>query len=136
MPFNTKLQLDHIEKTIYWKLRVALVYHSKELDQEIFVHSGYITDLFSIPGLLRGLLFRIRKYPEAAVMRDGVCNGKIYNYKNCEAVPLTRKQGDKLIVEILDELGASKIMQRVVYAGVRAGSIAAREKIKPREIKL
>ena len=138
MPFWNELDATHIRGTKLWKLNVNLIYTSKALNADFYVPEGYDTDLYSIPGPLRGFTFRSRKWPEPSVLHDAVCNGTLRRFLLNQTKPesdlanLTRKQGDALIVEAMKDEGCPKTLTGIVGIGTRLGSWFARGKIAPR----
>ena len=133
MPFKSKLSVTHIINKVHWTLKKSLIYSTPN-GAVYRARSGYVTDLYSIPGPLRGVLFRSRKYVEAAVIHDAVCTGELERKVIGGWVPaeLTRKEGDALLRDILRDMGAPRTLTALIYRGVRMGSIMARGKITKR----
>ena len=105
-----------------WILRDDLSYSSAD-GRQFRVPARSLTDLFSIPGLLRSFMFRARKYAEAAVIHDGGYRGTLEEQVAGAWVNarLSRKETDELLRECSECLGAPKSLQYALYWGVRAG---------------
>lgn len=92
-----------------WQLLSPLVYTSKAEDIYI-VPTGMITDLASIPKLLRPAIDRNGLSRPAAVLHD-------YLYL---IGSLSRKQADELFLEALLSCGVSSFVAKGMYWSVRA----------------
>lgn len=92
-----------------WQLLSPLVYTSKAGDIYI-VPTGMITDLASIPKLLRPVIDRNGMSRPAAVLHD-------YLYL---IGSLSRKQADELFLEALLSCGVSSFAAKGMYWSVRA----------------
>lgn len=79
--------------------------------EQIIVPRGFITDLASIPKLLRGLLDVNDSHRRAAVLHDF-----LYCLQG-----FTRKQSDDMFLEAMGAIGVPAWKRSMMYAGVRAG---------------
>ena len=123
MRFKTPLKVTSIPGTANWVLDDDLDYTAS--DGRLFrAPKGSITDFFSIPGVLRGVFFRARRYAEASVLHDAAYRGTL---EECvvgvwdTAIISRAYSDDMLLKEPLEVLGAPSSLVRATYLGVRAG---------------
>jgi hypothetical protein len=119
MPFLTRFDADHIPGTPNWVLDEDLIWRRPNSEATFCAPKGMETDLYSIPGPLRGLLFRSQSYVEAAVLHDAAYRGLMVGAK------LTRREADDLLLEIMAEMGAPRTLRWTIWSGVRVGGWAA-----------
>lgn len=89
----------------------------------ITVPRGFETDFASVPRLFWRLLPSSGEYNEAAVVHDFLYRCMTYTY--------TRKEADKVFLELMKRSGVSVIKRRLMYAGVRMGGWTAWRKHAP-----
>jgi len=113
--FPDGLRLDWLRART-WRLVVAFRFHSRALGW-VTVPAGMVTDLVSLPGLVR-LLFRVDG-PElpAAIVHD-----YLYIRASSAAYPeLTRRAAARVFLEGMVLLGVPAWRRWLYYAGVRLG---------------
>lgn len=113
MPFKSKLNIQHIEKTEEYKLLKPLVYIKKK--ERWIVEKDFRSDGHSIPRLLRSFVGSpfATKYPKSAWFHD----------KWCKTGEIPRKEADLRYKELMKEEGANGFQQIRNYLGVRIGAI-------------
>ena len=132
MPFLSTLKVEELEMPGgKWKMLAPLGYRSKSLNCEIIVPETFITDFYSVPECLAGLVFKVTECP--AVLHDwlyqqGRANGKV----------ISRAVADALLLEAMVDCGFSLWRRQTIYNGVRIGGWVAwnnyRSAEEPREI--
>jgi len=121
--FTNRLRVESIPGRNEWLLLDHLEFIARD-GRSFRAPKGVFTDFFSIPGLLRGVMFRSRKYAEAAVLHDSGYRGTLEECTHGEwnRVKLSRKYVDeRLLQDPAKCLGAPKTLQKALYWGVRAG---------------
>jgi hypothetical protein len=108
--FNGKLRLEAYVPD-EWVVLALFAFIAMLPNPKIVVPRGFITDLASIPRLLRWLFDVNGVSRQAAVLHD-------YLYST---QPLSRADADALFLEALKSLGASKWECFGLYYGVRIG---------------
>ena len=93
-----------------WLLLTAITYSARD-GRQITVPAGFITDLASIPPLLRPVFD-----PADASRLPAVLHDWLYCRKET-----TRAQADGLFLEALKRSGVGLVRRWAMYAGVRAG---------------
>jgi Protein of unknown function (DUF1353) len=93
-----------------WALEALLAWFSPAHGR-ITVPAGFITDLASIPRLLRGVLNINGKSRRAAVLHDWLYCSKLF----------PREIADRIFYEALVAEGMNKGLARVYWSGVRSG---------------
>lgn len=109
MAFLTPLDL-RAYKPDEWVLLSALSYKAED-GARYCVPAGFITDLASIPQVLRGLYHQTGKSRRAAVLHD---------FLYCIQLS-TRAEADALFLEALKSEGVGVLVRWSMWAGVRAG---------------
>ena len=111
--FSTALIAKAVEGG--WELQQELVYDSELLNKQVVVPEGYVTDLASVPRLLRWAVpVANAKNRRAAVVHDYLCT-------HGEALGLVRdqKQADKVFREALGVEGLGRFKSGALYYPVR-----------------
>ena len=115
--FTTPLRIEAQDTPGEWKLIYPLVW---AIDgdgyrmPDIEVPAGFVTDLASVPKLLRGLLDPTDPSRRPAVLHDWLyCSQNKHDY--------TRQQADALFRVALRADGSSAVAAFIYHAGVRAG---------------
>ncbi|MDV7209879.1 DUF1353 domain-containing protein [Azotobacter beijerinckii] len=93
-----------------WLLLTAITY-TPRAGRSITVPAGFITDLASIPALLRPIFDSNDESRQPAVLHDW-----LYCRKET-----TREEADGLFREALERAGVGFVRRWAMYAGVRAG---------------
>ncbi|OHC11108.1 MAG: hypothetical protein A2002_02210 [Pseudomonadales bacterium GWC1_66_9] len=93
-----------------WVLLAPLIYVSAD-GRSITVPAGFITDLASIPALLRPVFDPADSSRQSAVLHD---------WLYC-AQTTTRAQADALFLEALEQCGVGFVRRWTMYCGVRVG---------------
>lgn len=91
-----------------WVLMALLVWHK---GKSITVPTGFITNLASIPRLLRALLNVNGKSRKPAVLHDFLYCSKLFS----------RSVADRIFYDALVAEGMNKALARLYWAGVRSG---------------
>lgn len=100
-----------------WELVETLSYRTlvkSKTGSIIKCPAGTMTDLASIPRLLRPLIPQNDIHREAAVIHD-------YLYRNAGLVRYTRKQADLVFLEAMKVSGVPRWKRSAMYRGVRVG---------------
>lgn len=122
---NGFYQTEHLPGK--YKKRVVRNFHYKSLSGRVFVAiEGTIENGYSIPWWLKGLFFRVLRYPEGAGLHDPAYGGELWELVDGELVKanLTRKESDRLIKEVLRRMGASKALYRAIHKGLQISGAA------------
>ena len=90
-----------------WVVLHALVYRDERL---WIVPRGFITDLASIPAMLRGPLNVNGSHRRAAVLHD---------YLYCTR-PVSREEADDLFLEAMEAIGVGRVTRTLMWTAVRA----------------
>jgi hypothetical protein len=109
MAFLTSLDL-RAYKPGEWVVLAGLLYLAKN-GARFMVPRGFITDLASIPRLLRWLIDRDGESRQAAVFHDFLY---CIHYQ-------TRAEADALFLEALEACGVNRVTRYAMYLGVRSG---------------
>jgi hypothetical protein len=112
--FLTHLIVEDTGDGEHWLLHEPLVYRARS-GVKYTVPAGKITDLFSIPRAVRGLLPKSEKGNAAAVIHDGAYSREIS--------PLVADRGtaDGLLNEAMEACGVGAFRRRLIFIGVRVG---------------
>lgn len=92
-----------------WILLRDLIWHTAT--ERYVVPAGFVTDLASIPGALRGILQQNGRSRRAAVLHDF-----LYRFQ-----PIARAAADKLFLTALAADGVISLGRGLYYLGVRCG---------------
>ncbi len=110
MPFiKGKVALREINAN-KWELLQPIVYQGSR--EEFTVHTGFTTDLASVPRIFTWLVPRYGVYTKAAIVHDFLCETKSIN----------RADADGLFRRMMRELDVSFLLRWMMWAAVRAGS--------------
>ncbi len=114
--FKTKLQIEHIENTVLYRLTSPLVYVTWEGVEHI-VPENFTTDGHSYPPLLRSILGSpfASKNVEAAVYHDWLCMTKI----------VSRREADSEYSHAMADLKTPVWKRKRNYLGVRIGAVGS-----------
>ena len=93
-----------------WLVLKTFTYHSLLLPNPVTVPAGFVTDLASIPPLLRPVFDQNDASRQPAVLHDW-----LYCSKN-----LSRSEADALFLEALAHVGVGRLRRLAMYAAVRA----------------
>ena len=96
---------------------------------EVWVPTGTITDLASIPRALWIILPPIGSYDRAAVLHD-----EAYKHGGISGKLCTRAEADTLLNEAMIAKGVTPWKRRMIYAGVRLGGWCTWNKYRQREV--
>lgn len=107
--FLSTADLEILPKPDYWALKQPMVWRSGEL--ETTIAEGFVTDLASIPRLLRNILDVDGRSREPAILHDWLYS--------CQRTP--REFADAMLRNALVSYGESFSTARVYWAGVRVG---------------
>lgn len=102
------LDLRHVEGE-NWELLAPL--NVTWGDYEFQVKEGFLTDLASIPRVVRWLVPKGRNESKAAVVHDW-----LYRHDFCR---MSRAEADALFLAIMEECGVGGIRRQVIYRAVR-----------------
>lgn len=125
--FTKGLSIDQLEyNKKLWIVNKAFEYHvgSEDSHEIIYVPEGFITDGASIPRFLWPIVGHpLGEYAQSAVLHDFILKDEIYPRKKC----------DRVFLESLKVLGVNPIKRRIMYWGVRLGSMCSTvaKKLKP-----
>lgn len=122
--FLTDLILRDNDVPNEWVLVDSLIYYtSKKFCRTVSVPKGFITDLASIPAMLRSLFNVNGASRKAAVIHDWLYCSRLYK----------RAEADAIFREALMFCGVSSPVAWAMWAGVRAGGwlYYNRRKAKP-----
>lgn len=109
--FLTKLVLEDAPTPDEWVVRVPLVWEDARFGGRIEVPAGFITDLASIPRVLRGVLDVTGPSRKPAVLHD---------WLYCSQ-PCSRAEADGIFRHALGVSGLGKLARNTYWAGVRTG---------------
>lgn len=123
--FLSELHVRSLPGSAEWELTRDLMFMTRD-NREFRAPTGSFTDLFSTPGLLRGFLFRSRRYVEAAVLHDAGYRGTLEerDLKTGEwhTALVSKSYVDKYLLRDPAEcLGAPKTLRQTLYWGVKYG---------------
>lgn len=92
----------------------------------ISVPKYFITDLASVPGVLRSVINTHGNHSPAAIVHDWLyaCKGTI-RLENKEEFRYTRKWADDVFLEALEVCGVGATKRYTMYSAVRAGGMFA-----------
>ena len=122
--FLTQLEVRALDGD-EWVLLKPLKYHMtykiyleapKHLGREIIVPSGFVTDLASVPGPLRGLVSGVKETRKPAVVHDYLYRKKIG----------TRAWADAVFREAMKDTKTPFWKRWICWAGVRIGGWSSR----------
>jgi hypothetical protein len=122
MAFLTKLDLRAHEEPNEWVVLSMLTYYCLAFDGTINVPRGFITDLASIPRLLRAVFNVNGQTREAAVLHDYLyCSqGRLVILQKYFG-SLTRAQCDRIFRDAMRDQGVNWLQRWTMWAGVRLG---------------
>ena len=103
-------------KPYKWLLFKRLMYWTnvRGKSELIEVPENFITDLASIPRVVRGLIPQNGRHRRAAVIHD-----YLYRMAGAEGFDWTRLEADKCFLEAMEVDGVPRLRRRVMYAAVR-----------------
>ncbi|HSW80190.1 MAG TPA: DUF1353 domain-containing protein [Candidatus Saccharimonadales bacterium] len=93
-----------------WELLEPIEYQGRK--EKFYVHTGFKTDLASVPRIFTWLVPRYGKYTKAAIVHDFLCETK----------PVNRADADGLFRRMMRELNVPFLLRWMMWAAVRAGS--------------
>lgn len=114
--FLTPLVTEDLNDGVHFRLVKPLVYVAKN-GRRYVVPTGFVTDFFSIPPVIRALLPKSEKGNRAAVLHDAAYQGVI-------DVP-TRGAADCLLLEAMEACDVRWTRRHLIYRGVRLGGWAS-----------
>lgn len=98
-----------------WKLLEPFRYNSETLDRVVIVPTGYVTDLASVPRVMRWLVpVANAKNRKAAVVHDWLCSKGVQ-----ESMGISQRQADEVFREALTSCGVSFIGRWSMWLPVR-----------------
>jgi uncharacterized protein DUF1353 len=112
----TKLEVEHVEGTMFWLVLSPFHFQSEILNRVVVVPAGFMTDFNSVPRPLWSIL-PPHENPEAGVVHDW-----LYKYNGC-----TKNQADRVhreVFEVIDRVHPDKAprWKRVaMYTGLVLG---------------
>lgn len=108
--FLTECDLRPMPDGRHWKLKSRLVFHSEAILETIYVPTGFITDLASIPRLFWNILPPFGRYTEAAIVHDWIYRNHLFPRMVCDA----------LFFEMMCALKTPSVTRWTIYLAVRA----------------
>lgn len=129
--FTNALILQHQDNGKRWSVFKDFGYHFGEIESGLFklVRAGFVTDLASIPRILRSVIPQSGKWNPAAVLHDaGYFDPTIMILTGPDSYieeRMDRKFWDKAFYEAMLVKGVSKPVAYTMYKGVRAGGWVA-----------
>lgn len=112
--FMGTLKAEEIHKG--WKLIAPLQYHSKVLERNIVVPTGFETDLASVPRLMRWLVpVANAKNRKAAVVHDWLCQDRIQR-----RMKITQRDADRVFREALKDCNVNVVGRWGMWVPVRS----------------
>ena len=117
---NGALQASHIPGTDKWIIARNFHYVARSGVEYVAVAETVING-YSLPWILRGLFQRVRKIPEGPALHDPAYGDSLYVLTDGRLLKahLTRKESDQLLREIMQRMGASKLLYESTYYGLR-----------------
>ena len=115
--FTEDLIMRWLPEQRKFKVFIAFDYHvgSEHSDEIIHVVEGYITDLASIPRIVRWLIPKMGRHAQAAVVHDNCYQYHLYS----------QKRSDEIFLECMEVLKVPLWKRRLMYRAVRMfGGIA------------
>lgn len=111
---SKKLGIDH------WRVTKAFGYY---FDREgspwsVSVERGFLTDGASVPRVFWNIIPPWGAYGQAAVLHDALCE-RLTLSNNGNPQPITRKQADQALLEMMTVLNVPKWKRETIYAAVR-----------------
>ena len=101
--------LDIGEKPEEWILTEDCIYQSALIMYLIIAPEGFVTDLASIPRIVRMFIVKNGRHRAAAIVHDWLCKlGKDFD----------RRLADKIFLEAMKILGVPRIRRRLMYWAV------------------
>lgn len=99
-----------------WKLLIRYRYTTLVFGEPKFivVRQGFITDLASIPRIVRSLIPQIGRHRGAAVVHDWL-------YHKAHDHTYTRLQCDRIFLEAMKASGVRFVQRQIMFAAVRLG---------------
>lgn len=119
--FRTELLLQADRRPDNWIVRAPLVWECRHTGT-ITVPVGTVTDLASIPRILRNVWFLD---PNGRSRRPAVLHDYLYRGGDRYGTGMTRAKADRLLRIALQSEGAGRWVAAVFWLGVRAGGWAA-----------
>jgi hypothetical protein len=123
--FTNALILRDVGDGKYWAVHEPIRYYVEGLGDGFYVDvpKGFVTDLTSIPSILRSVVSKLSRANAAAVVHD-----RIYQHPwlLCHTTgdmryPLNRFQCDLIFLEAMRVSKVGFVRRRVLYYGVRVG---------------
>lgn len=89
-------------------------------NRKVLVEARYVTDWASIPRLFRSIIPKRGRYSPAALVHDWLyaSHHVLHSGKPEE---ITRKEADKIFLEIMADLGVGWLKRKTMYRAVRLG---------------
>lgn len=109
--FTEALIIQKLGDSKSFKVYVPFDYHvgGKYSDEVIHIPEDFVTDLASIPMIVRGIIPRIGKHCQAAVVHDFICKYNLYSRKRC----------DEIFLEAMEVLGVPAWKRKAMFYAVR-----------------
>lgn len=114
--FKTPLQVEGVPPNL-WRLLRPLVWSDEEFGRLTF-HAGLVTDLASIPRLLRA---HASFDPCGPSRRPAVGHDDMYARATADGAPVARAKADRFLYVALRSEGVSARVAWAFWAGVRLG---------------
>ena len=107
--FLTECDLMPMTDGEHWRLKARLVFHSEAILETIYVPTGFVTDLASIPRLFWNILPPFGRYTEAAIVHDWIYRNHTFSRMVC----------DVLFFEMMVALNTPTVTRWIIYLAVR-----------------
>jgi Protein of unknown function (DUF1353) len=107
--FTTRPNLQVLARPDYWAIHEGVTWWSRDL--EVRLPAGFVTDLASIPHLLRNLMNVTGRSRDGAILHDALYT--------CQELP--RSRADEALRLALIESGMSSAGARLYWLGVKIG---------------
>ena len=103
-----------------WVVLKPFIVNCRRIGKTLHVPTWFPTDLASIPALGRPFFKVNGKHRVAAIVHD-----MLYSAQHCLEQEYTRKQADKIFLDIMCELGVNLFKAYAMYLAVRLGGLGA-----------
>ena len=115
--FTEDLIVKWIPELNKFKVYVPFDYHigSEDSNEVISIPEGYLTDLASIPRVVRWLIPKLGKHAQAAVIHDFMYQYHVYPQKRC----------DEIFLEAMGVLKVPLWKRRLMFRALRIGGWVA-----------
>lgn len=110
--FCLPLALEYLDGRS-WRLLSAFTFGSVTYQGVIAIPAGFETDFASIPRVLWAVLPPTGPYGKAVLVHDAI-------YRT-PAILCSRREGDRVLLEAMEELGVGWWTRQIIYRGVRFG---------------